>query len=582
MTFLPRVGVYICHCGINIAATVDVAAVAEHASHLPGVVIARDYTYMCSDPGQGLIKNDIRELNLNKVVVASCSPLMHEPTFRATVSEAGVNPYCFEMANIREQCSWVHPEDASTTIKAIELVASAVAKATQLEPLEIRHVSVTPSALVIGGGIAGLQASLDIADAGFEVTLVERAEKLGGHVAQLNRTFPSLETTKELLDPLVQAVTQHPRITVFTASEVTEISGYVGNFKAKVANGDQLSEISAGAIIAATGYETFDPHKKPEFGYGIYPQVITTLDFEKLADGPISINGKEPQNVVFIQCVGSRDRSLGNPYCSRVCCMVTAKQARIVRDKLPNARVSVFYMDVRAYGKGFEEFYDQTREAGVLYRRGNPSEIIQRGDQVVVRAEDTLLGELVEVEADLVVLAVGMVPRKDTDAVAGLLKLARSADGFFLEAHPKLRPVETAMAGLFLAGTCQGPKDISETITQARAAASAALIPLMRGTVPVEAATSFVDEELCAGCNQCAQVCTFSALSLHPIRKVMTVNPVLCQGCGACAATCPSGAINIHHFTFEQFMAQIEALTEEDAYILSIQQPEKLVVTRVD
>jgi heterodisulfide reductase subunit A len=517
---------------------------------------------MCSDPGQVLIKKDIAEFNLNRVVVASCSPLMHEPTFRATVAEAGVNPYCFEMANIREQCSWVHPEGTLTTQKAMKLVASAVAKANRLEPLQIRSVPVVPAALVVGGGIAGIHAALDIADADFDVTLIESSPALGGHATRLHRTFPTLESVADLLNPLVDRVQEHPRIKVMTEAELLEIGGYMGNFHARVRQGQEEHEVAAGAIIVATGYQVFDARRKPELGYGVYPQVITTLDFEQLAAGPIQINGREPKKVVFIQCVGSRDRSLGNPYCSRICCMVTAKQANLVREHLPQSDVTVFYMDVRAFGKGFEEFYDSTREKGVIYRRGNPSEIIQRGDKVVVRAEDTLLGEQVEVEADLVILAVGMTPRADMGAVAGMLKLARSADGFFLEAHPKLRPVDTAMAGLFLAGACQGPKDIAETVAQARAAASAALIPLMRGQVPVEAATSYVDEELCAGCGQCALICAYSALSLHPVRKVMTVNPVLCQGCGACSAACPSGAINVHHFTFEQYLSQIDALTD--------------------
>jgi len=562
MTFTPRVGVYICHCGINIAATVDVAAVAEYAAKLPGVVVSRNYTYMCSDPGQVLIKKDIADLNLNRVVVASCSPLMHEPTFRATVADAGMNPYCFEMANIREQCSWVHPEGTLTTQKAMKLVSSAVAKANHLEPLQIRRVPVIPAALVVGGGIAGIQSALDIAEAGFAVTLIESSPALGGHAARLHRTFPTLESVADLINPMIERVMTHPRITVLIGAELDEVGGYVGNFHARIRQGDETHEVSAGTIIVATGYQVFDARRKPELGYGNYPQVITTLDFEQFAASPIQINGQEPKQVVFIQCVGSRDRTVGNPYCSRICCMVTAKQANLVRERLPNSNVTVFYMDVRAFGKGFEEFYDATRGKGVLYRRGNPSEIIQRGDKVVVRAEDTLLGEQVEVEADMVVLAVGMTPRADTGAVAGLLKLARSADGFFLEAHPKLRPVDTAMAGLFLAGACQGPKDITETVAQARAAASAALIPLMRGQVPVEAATSFVEEELCAGCGQCAQICAYSALTLHPVRGKMTVNPVLCQGCGACAAACPSGAINVHHFTFDQYLSQIDALTE--------------------
>jgi heterodisulfide reductase subunit A len=466
------------------------------------------------------------------------------------------------MANIREQCSWVHLEGDATTTKALQLVAAAVARAARLHALEVRQVPVTPAGLVIGGGFAGLQAALDLAEAGFNAVLVERAPSLGGQAARLWRTFPTLEPVGELLKELVGRVESHPRIQVYTSAEVVEVGGYVGNFRARIRQEEYELELAAGAIVVATGYETFDPRRKPEYGYGVYPQVITTLDFERLAaEGFPSSNGG-PKQAVFIQCVGSRDRGLGNAYCSRVCCMVSAKQARLLRQRFPQSQVSVFYMDVRAFGKGFEEFYDQARAEGVLYRRGNPSEIVRRGERVLVRAEDTLLGEPIEVEADLVVLAVGMAPRADTEAVAGLLKLARSADGFFMEAHPKLRPVETAMAGVFLAGCCQSPKDISETISQARAAAAAALIPLMRGRVPVEAATSFIDEELCAGCGQCAQVCAYSALSLHPLRGVMTANAVLCQGCGACAAACPSGAINVHHFTFEQFMAQIDVLTQ--------------------
>ncbi len=574
MSSQPRIGVYICHCGVNISATVDVAAVTQYAAQLPGVVVARDYTYMCSDPGQLLIKNDIKEQKLNHVVVASCSPRMHEPTFRAAVADAGMNPYCFEMANIREQCSWVHPNEPATTLKAMELVSSAVAKAAGLEPLEVRQVPVTPAALVIGGGIAGLQAALDIADAGFQVTLVEQAAELGGQVARLHRTFPTLEAASDLLQPLLARLTTHPRIQVLTGARVTDVGGYVGNFEVQVSQGDSVTTVPAGTIVVATGYDVFDAHRKPELGYGQYPQVITTMDFEKLAAGELSTNGHPPREVVFIQCVGSRDENLGNAYCSRVCCMVTARQAHLVRQRLPEAHITVFYMDIRAYGKGFEEYYDQIRESGVLYRRGNPSEIIRRGERVVVRAEDTLLGESVEVEADLVVLAVGMTARQDSADITGLLKLSRSGDGFMMEAHPKLRPVETSMAGIYLAGCCQGPKDIADTVSQARAAASAAMIPLMRGQVQVEATSSFIDELLCAGCGQCAAVCTFGALSLHPVRGVMRVNPVLCQSCGACAATCPSGAINVHHFTFDQFISQIEALSDWSVSITQVLQPQ--------
>ena len=603
MTNAARVGVYICHCGINIAATVDVPAVTDHAARLPGVVVARNYAYMCSDPGQAMIQKDIDEHNLNRIVVASCSPRMHEPTFRAAIAEAGLNPYCLEMANIREQCSWVHPQGPLTTWKSMQLVEAAVAKATRLEPLQTRQVSITPSAVIIGGGIAGMQSALDLADAGFHATLFERESHLGGHAARFYRTFPTQELAGVLVHDLLERVNQHPRIRVMIETEVADVSGYVCNFRVKLRQNAEIAEIPAGAIIVATGFETFDPRLKPELGYGKYPQVITTKEFElafaaredsrqplvvqerlqlggntplaeanvtRMGDQPIQI--ENPKSIVFIQCVGSRDQAIGcggngssaHSYCSRVCCMVTAKQARLVRETFPEARVTVFYMDVRAFGKGFEEFYDQARQDGILYRRGNPSEIIKRGHSILVRAEDTLLGEPVEVEADLVVLAVGMRPRPDSEAVAQLLKLSRSSDGFFMEAHPKLRPVDTSMAGVFLAGCCQAPKDIADSISQARAAASAAMIPLMRGQVQVDAATSFIDEELCTGCGQCAEICNFSALSLHPVRGRMTVNAVLCQGCGSCAAACPSKAIMVHQFTLEQVLAQMEALTAWD------------------
>jgi len=568
MASRPRIGVYICHCGTNIAATVDVEAVTEFAKNLPGVVIARHYTYMCSEPGQALIKEDARKLGLNRVVVASCSPRMHEPTFRAASQEGGVNPYQFEMANIREQCSWVHHDRDEATVKAKALVVAAVAKAARLEPLEDREVGVTPGAVVIGGGVAGMAAALDVAEAGFPAYIVEKSDHLGGHVADLNRTFPDLEPVADWLPDLVERVRAHPNITVFLNSEVAEVEGYVGNFEVTVVTGGQgagrqESKLNVGAIIVATGYRVFDPHRKPEFGYGRYPQVITTLEMERrLAEGDLAVDGKKPEHVVFIKCVGSRDKQLGNPYCSRVCCMISAKQAQLVRQALPDARVTVFYMDVRAFGKRGEEFYDEARRSGVRYRRGNVSEIYRRGDRVVVRVEDTFLRRTLEVEADLVVLAVGMEARQDTDEVATLLKLPRSADGFFLEAHPKLGPVDTAMDGVFLAGCCQGPKDIPDTIAQARAAAASALIPLLRGTVPVISETAVVDPELCAGCRMCVEVCPFGAPALDPLWGVSRVNAVLCKGCGACAVTCPSKAIQVRHFRPDQILAQVDVLVE--------------------
>jgi heterodisulfide reductase subunit A len=649
-----RIGVYICHCGINIAATVDSQAVAEYGRTLPHVIVARDYMYMCSDPGQEMIKQDVRDYDLNKVVVASCSPRMHETTFRTVIEEVGVNPYYFEMANIREQVSWVHTDRLVATQKAKELVAGAVAKAALLEPLEEREVSVSPAALVIGGGIAGLEATLDIADAGYGVYLVEKQPSLGGRMAQLNKTFPRMEEAGALVVSEMERAMLHPNVEVLAYSEVVSVEGYIGNFEVTVhrkprfvdpgrctacgkcaeacvltgviadefqmemgrraaiyrpfpralpatytvdpehclliKNGQcedgppcalacpedavdfsqrpEEVKMKVGAIVVATGYDPFDARRKPELGYARYPGVISALEFERMAaaDGPtggqIVVPGtaRVPEHVVFIHCVGSRDKQLGNAYCSRVCCMYTAKQANVVMDQLPDARVTVFYMDVRAFTKGGEEFYDRARARGARYRRGNPSEIYQRGDKLVVRAEDTLLRRTVEVEADLVVLAVGLEPAAAGDDVARMLKLARTSDGFLAEAHPKLRPVDTTSDGIFLAGTCQGPKDIPDTVAQAKAAASSALIPLSMGKAKVEAITSSISREMCVGCGLCEVSCPYGALSLHPWRGIMTINEVLCKGCGACSVACPSKAITLGHFTQTQTLAMLDAM----------------------
>jgi heterodisulfide reductase subunit A len=686
-----RIGVYVCHCGINIAATVDSEAVAEYAATLPHVVVARDYMYMCSDPGQEMIQQDVRDYGLNRVVVASCSPRMHETTFRTTIEEVGVNPYYFEMANIREQVSWVHTDRTVATQKAREIIAGVVAKAALLEPLEERQVGVTPAALVIGGGIAGLEAALDIADAGYQCYLVERQPSLGGRMAQLNKTFPRMEDAGALVGSEMARAMAHPNVEVLAYSEVANVEGYIGNFEVTVrrkprfvdaekctacgkcaeacilsgqiadefqmglgrraaiyrmypealpstytvdpahclllkegecqdgppcvlacpqdaidfgqamqlspspspspqggeqapsprgervrcthrrVRGEILGEeikLKVGALVVATGYDPFNPERKPEFGYGCYPGVLSALEFERLAaaNGPtggrIVIPGtdRQPEHVVFIHCVGSRDKQLGNAYCSRVCCMYTAKQANVVLDQLPDARVTVFYMDVRAFTKGGEEFYDRARARGVRYRRGNPSEIYKRGDKLVVRSEDTLLRKTIEVEADMVVLAVGLEPGSGGAEMSKLLKLSCTGDNFLAEAHPKLRPVDTTSDGVFLAGTCQGPKDIPDTVAQAKAAASSALIPLSMGRARVEAIVSAVNRDLCVGCGLCEPQCPYSALSMHPWRGIMTINEVLCKGCGACSVACPSKAITLGHFTQKQTLAMLDAM----------------------
>jgi heterodisulfide reductase subunit A len=641
-----KIGVYVCHCGTNIAGMVDVAEVAEYARGLNSVVVARDYIFMCSDPGQELIRNDIKEYGLNRVVVASCSPQLHERTFQRVCQQGGLNPYLLEMANIREHCSWVHKDRGKATEKAKALVRAAVRRVFYHEPLETKEVSFNPNTLVVGGGIAGIQAALDIAASGHRVYLVEREPSIGGHMIQLDKTFPTLDCSSCILTPKMSEVGSQPNITLMTYSEVEEVSGYIGNFKVKVrkkarcvdedkCNGcgicqekcpwevdsefdlglgqrkaiyipfpqavpnvpvidkehcayflkgtcracerfceakaidfeqvDQFVEIEVGSIILATGYDTFDARLKPEYGYGIYPNVITGLELERLCSpsgptqGRIQIDGNEPKSVVFVQCVGSRDKSVGNEYCSRVCCMYTAKQAHLIKEKIPEAKVTVQYIDVRAFGEGCEQFYERVQREGVIYRRGSISEIYKRNDKLVVRAEDTLLGELIDEEADLVVLAIGLVPRKDAGEVMRMFTISRDADGFFMEKHIKLDPVATSTDGVFIVGCCQGPKDIPDTVAQAKAAASEVLSLLWRGKVQVEPITVFVDDELCSGCGLCQDMCNYGALSLSD--GVMVVNEALCKGCGACVAICPSGAISQNYFTYRQLLEEVEALT---------------------
>jgi len=563
MARLPRIGVYICHCGTNIAAVVDVERVRESASGLPGVTVARDYVYMCSDPGQALIQRDIAEHGLNRVVVAACSPRMHEATFREAAEQAGLNGYLTEMANIREQCAWVHGDRPRATRKATRLVTSAVSRSRHLAALQARQVAVQPGALIIGGGVAGIVAALAVADAGFQAHLVERSAALGGHARELSCTYPGLEPVSAPINALVARLRSHPNASVHLDAVVTGIEGYVGNFTVEIGGQDPagVGSVQVGSIIVATGFSPFDPVRKPELGYGQIPNVVTITEMEgRLQRGTCGNGTGDPERVAFVQCVGSRDAQVGNAYCSRTCCMVTAKQARQVRQLHPDAEITVFHMDVRTFGKAAEEFYDQARAEGVLYRRGSVSEVFRRGNHTVVVAEDTLLGSPIEYEADLVVLANGMEPDSDTAALSTMLKLPRSPDGFFLELHPKLRPVDTAVDGIFLAGCCQGPKDLGDTVSHARAAAASALIPLLRGTTAGEPATAVIDQDLCAGCGMCVAECPSGASALDPIWGTARINAVLCKGCGACAVACPSSAIALQHGTSRQVLAQVDAM----------------------
>lgn len=651
----PRVGVFVCHCGTNIAGVVDVARVAEAARSMHGVVLATDYKFMCSDPGQALVRDAILKHKLDRVVVAACSPRMHEPTFRKACAEAGLNPYLMEMANIREHCSWVHEDKLAATVKAIDLVRMAVAKARLLEPLEPRHVPVEPRVLVVGGGVAGIQAALDIADAGVKVVMVERNQSIGGRMAQLDKTFPTLDCSACILTPKMVQVAQHPNITLHTYSEVESVAGYVGNFTVRIRrkaryvdpdvctacgvciekcpwktpsefdegmaprkaiyrsfpqavpgqpvidrehcvyfkkgtckicerfcevdairwdDQDRVIEEKFGAILVATGYDLIDPKRLAQWGYGRFPDVITGMEFERLnnATGPtggriVRKDGTEPKSVAILHCVGSRDRN-HKEYCSRVCCMYALKFAHLIREKT-SATVWNFYIDMRCFGKGYEEFYNRLLHEGVKFVRGKAACVTdealtdeERG-RLVVSAESTTLGQVLRVPVDMVILASAITPRADAHDVARLFGFGLSPDGFFLEKHPKLDPFSTATDGVYLAGACQSPKDIPDTVAHGAAAAATALKLVSRGSVEVEAAVAEVMADRCSGCKVCQDMCPYAAIGFDVARNVAAVNASLCKGCGTCVATCPSSAIVGNHFKDVQILAQIDALFAE-------------------
>ena len=672
---MSRIGVFVCHCGENIARTVDVERVSEALARHPGVVHAEDYKYMCSDPGQNLVKKTIREKNLDGVVVAACSPHMHEKTFRRAAASEGLNPFLCEMANIREQCSWIHEDKEAATQKAIDLVRMIVEKVKENGPLEMVHIPVERKALVIGGGIAGIQAALDIADGGRDVILVEKSPSIGGHMAQLSETFPTLDCSQCILTPRMVEAYQHPRIELLTYSEVDEVDGYIGNFevtirkKARYVDEDKcngcgecqkvcpskkiLSEFDAGlgkrtaiyvpfpqavpnipvidnekctlfrarakgvkkdvcmkcvkvcgreaidfdmedtfvkrkvgAIVVATGYELYDIGKKQdsaevsgygEYGYGRIPDVIDGLQFERLASasGPTGgaivrpSDGKTPETIVFLQCVGSRDPAKGVEYCSKICCMYTAKHTMLYKHKVHDGQAYVFYMDIRATGKGYDEFTRRAiEEEGAIYLRGRVSKMYRDGDVIKVHGFDTLSGEPIVLDADMVVLATAVKPQPGIQELAQTLSVSYDRYGFLNEAHPKLRPLETNTAGVYLAGACQAPRDIPDSVAMASGAAAKILSLFSNEQLEREPTVAVVDPTVCTGCFHCERVCPYGAIEREEIRDrkgnlikiVAKVNRGMCQGCGTCQATCPSKSVELEGFTDQQIYAAINVL----------------------
>ena len=656
-----RVGVYICHCGVNIAGVVDVEEVAKYAQELPNVVLAKHYVYMCSAPAQEMIKADIKEHELNRVIVASCSPTMHEPTFRRAVEEGGLNPYLFEMANIREQCSWVHPrEPKGATEKAKDLIRMSVARARLLEMLQKREVSVTRRALVIGAGVSGMRAALDLAQRSFEVYLIEKAPSLGGRMAQLNELYPTGEFALDVLKPMMDAIASHAKIKLLTNSEIETVNGFIGNFKVKIVvkpryitnecdacgkceiecpievsnefdfglskrkaihlpfpaalpriyfiddkncnkcgkcietckkgaidlkEKPMKMEIDVGTIIVATGHDLYDP-PEGEYGYKVYKNVITLPQLERLLNekGPTSgqllFEGSTPKSVAFISCVGSRQEpgvyqpikegQQLNRYCSRACCTAALKNALAIRKRYPTTRVYYLYRDIRTFGRGHEDYYRKASESRILFIKYKPEAppVVSRDPKgLIITVQDVLTdNRILAIPADLVVLNVGMVPRADASDVQTKLKIARSVDGFFQEAHAKLRPLDTPLDGIYLAGTAQGPKDITDSAAMGSAAAARAAIPLSKGKVEVEPIFAVVNEELCKGCGRCEEICEYDAIKVEEVKPFVKVHTLIakvteaqCKGCGSCAVACPTGAITMKHFTDKQIDAMVTA-----------------------
>ncbi len=556
----PRIGVFVCHCGRNIGGYVNVPEVVEYAKNLPDVVHAEHNLYTCSEEGISSIKRKIKENDLNRVIVASCTPRTHETLFRSACQEAGLNKYLFEFVNIRDQCSWVHmslPKEA--TAKAKDLVRMGVAKARLLKPLEEIEIGVTPASLVIGSGVAGMTAALNLANQGFEVHLVEKQAKLGGLLLDVNKLFVDNKEAGELIRPLVDEVTKHERVTTHLSSEVKDVKGFIGNFDVVLNEGGEESKLKIGTIIVAVGAEEFKP--SGEYGYGEATGVLTQLELEeKLKQGTVAA-----KNVVMINCVGARVPE--RPYCSRFCCLTAIKNAVLIKENDPEANVWILHRDLMTYGVEFEDYYRKAMQMGVRFVRyslDSLPEVLANGNVEGVRVYHQLSGKLVELPADMVVLTTPLVPREDNAGISRMLKVPLSSEGFFLEAHLKLQPVEFATDGIYICGSARWPVEVSEAIFQAYGSAGKAAMPMRRGHVSPEAITSSVNQDLCGGCGICTVLCPYGAMQMisEDGRRFASTLEALCKGCGTCGAACPSGAITMSHFEDGEILAQIEALTE--------------------
>lgn len=660
-----RIGVYICRCGCgkegNISGTVEVEKVKEAAAAFEDVEVSEVYEYVCSNPGQKMIRDGIKEKGLNRIVVSACSPRMHLETFRRNVETAGLNQYLLEIANIREQCSWIHDDREQATQKAIHLVKGAVERSRHLKPLEPKTMEVSKNVVVIGGGIAGINSSLELADKGFHVYLVERSPSIGGHMAQLGKTFPTLDCSSCILTPKMVAVSQHPNIEIVSLAEVTEVSGSPGNYEVTIIKhprfvdtskctscgecaqkcpvktpseydvglGDRKAiyipfrqaipssytidtehclyftkgvckvcqkfckadaidfkekgetlTLDAGAIVVCTGYELLDPSVVEQYSYGLHPDIVTHLQFERLLVQGVHkpSNGEIPKKVAFVLCVGSRvglprkREGDGEQYCCKIGCMNAIKEAYVLHKAVPDCEPWVFYTDIRAHGKGYEEFYERLRNYGVQFMRGRVAEVAPNGNGLLLRAVDTTLGMPVEEAFDMVVLSSELRPSPGTSELARMLGISTGPDGFILERHHKLRPVDTEREGIFVGGCALGPKDIHETTTESIAVASKVSTFLGKGTVSVSPEVAFVDPDKCNDCGKCGEICPAQAATRVPstFRGRWEIDPMSCVGCGLCLPICPTHAIDLNHSTENQLVAQIRAMGKDEGDSLNI------------
>jgi heterodisulfide reductase subunit A2 len=554
-----KTGIFICHCGHNIKHTIDVKKVSEFFRKFPGVTVSEDYPFVCSEPGQDMISENIEKQGLNRVIIASCTPSLHGELFKDLLKKSDLNPFLLRRVSIREHCSWVGDDIDKNTEKAKRLILAGLYSSAHYVPLEEKIVDVTKSALVIGGGVSGLSAALFLSKMGMQVYLIEKESELGGHVRILKNVWPTDRDGASIINEMVKDLENRSNVDIYRSSTISAFEGFFGNYVITLNTPEGEKKLTAGGAVLAIGFSPFNPSIKPELNYGKDKRIITTLEFEHNFD---ALNLPEKPRVAILHCVGSRDEQIGKPYCSRVCCVNALRVGNAIKDKYKDSYVESFYIDMRAHPKGGEEFFEDTQEKGVLLTRANIGEVVPGPSGVMVRGEDTLFGEAFEREFDLVVLSIGMSCPEDSKLIATLFKITLDKDKFFMEAHIKLRPFDTAVKGIFIAGSCSSPKDVEESINHGRASAVKLFGFLNLGYAYVDPFISYVNAKRCSGCRMCEKACVANAIKYDEEKRVVHVEEAACMGCGLCNATCPSSAVGLKGYIDDMIDDEISAFTE--------------------